>query len=245
LDTFAISASRRNDAAYLFRHELQQMRVPCDDYRFAGYINHLRDPKDFRILALDGFAGIVNIPPCGKQIKPGVWVGEDARVHRTARLLAPCFVGANAKVRASALLTRGSTVEHHSQIDCGTVVENASILQTTVIGAGLDVTHSVAGFQRIWNLRRAVEVEIYDRRLVATLRSAPVRVLNNAAEIAWIFSKSMVQTVLGRKASRTPDLRDAVCQPAAVLKKAEHAHANTDDGMPAADLLSVRRYGNE
>ena len=241
LDTFVISASRRNDAAYLFRHELRDMRVPCDDYRFAGYINHLRDPKDYRILALDGFAGIANIKPCGKEIKPGVWVGEKARVHRRARLLAPCFVGSYAKIRASALLTRGSSVEHHSEVDCGTVVENASLLQTTIVGAGLDVTHSVVGFQKIWNLRRAVEVEITDRRLVATLRSAPVRMLNNAVDIAWMFSKSIAQTVLGRKATPPPELRDAVCRPAAVLKKAEHSQ---DEGMPA-DLLSVRRYGNE
>ncbi len=241
LDTFVISASRRNDAAYLFRHELRDMRVPCDDYRFAGYINHLRDPKDFRILALDGFAGIANIKPCGKEVKPGVWIGEKARVHRSARLLAPCFVGSYAKVRAAALLTRGTSVEHHSEVDCGTVVENASLLQTTIVGAGLDVTHSVVGFQKIWNLRRAVEVEVTDRRLVAIQRSAPVRMLNNAAEIAWMFSKSMAQTVLGRKAAPRPELRDAVCRPAAVLKKAEHSQ---DEGVPA-DLLPVRRYGNE
>ena len=241
VDTFVISASRRNDAAYLFRHELRQMRVPCDDYRFAGYINHLRDPKEYRILALDGFAGIANIKPCGKEVKPGVWVGEKARVHRSARLLAPCFVGSYAKVRAAALLTRGSSVEHHSEVDCGTVVENSSLLQTTVVGAGLDVTHSVVGFQKIWNLRRAVEVEITDRRLVSTLSSAPVRMLNNAVDIAWLFSKSMAQTVLGRKAAPQPELRDAVCRPAAVLKKIENSQ---DEGLPA-DLLSVRRYGNE
>jgi NDP-sugar pyrophosphorylase family protein len=242
LDTFVISASRRNDAAYLFRHELQEMRVPCDDYRFAGYINHLRDPRDFRVLALDGFAGIANIPPCGKETKPGVWLGDNARVHRTARLLAPCFIGANANVRAAALLTRGSVAEHHTEIDCGTVVENSSILQTTKIGAGLDVTHSVVGFQRIWNLRRSVEVEISDRRLVATLRSAPVRMLNSAAEIAWIFSKAVAQTVLGRKPAPTPAIQDALCRPAAALKNMELAKEET---MPAADLLSVRRYGNE
>ena len=241
LDTFVISASRRNDAAYLFRHELRQMRVPCDDYRFAGYINHLRDPKDYRILALDGFAGIANIKPCGKEVKPGVWIGEKARVHRSARLLAPCFVGSYAKIRAAALMTRGSSVEHHSEVDCGTVVENSSLLQTTVVGAGLDVTHSVVGFQKIWNLRRAVEVEISDRRLVSTLSSAPVRMLNNAVDIAWLFSKSMAQTVLGRKAAPQPELRDAVCRPAAVLKKVENSQ---DEGLPA-DLLSVRRYGNE
>jgi NDP-sugar pyrophosphorylase family protein len=241
LDTFVISASRRNDAAYLFRHELREMRVPCEDYWFAGYINHLRDSKDLRVLALDGFAGIASIRPCGKEVKPGVWVGERARVHRTARLLAPAFVGANVKIRAAALLTRGSVVEHHADVDCGTVVENSTILQTTKIGAGLDVTHSVVGFQKIWSLRRAVEVDISDRQLVATLRSAPVRMLNDAAELALTLSRSMAQTFLGRRSS-TPELREAVCRQPAVLKKVEH---NKEESLPAGDLISVRRYGNE
>jgi len=77
--------------------------------------------------------------------------------------------------------------------------------------------------------------------LVSTLSSAPVRMLNNAVDIAWLFSKSMAQTVLGRKAAPQPELRDAVCRPAAVLKKVENSK---DEGLPA-DLLSVRRYGNE
>lgn len=242
LDTFVISASRRNDAAYLFRHELREMRVPCNDYRFSGYINHLRDPKDYRVLALDGFAGIANVPPCGKEIKPGVWVADKARIHRRARLLAPCFVGANARIRASALLTRGSTVEHNGRIDCGTVVENSSVLQTTVIGAGLDVTHSVVGFQRIWNLRRSVEVEISDHRLIASLHSAPVRMLNNAAEIAWMIPKSFFKSLLGRKPAPVPEIREAVCQPAAILKNTDRPK---EESLPAADLLPARRYGNE
>lgn len=243
LDTFVISASRRNDAAYLFRHELQEMRVPCEDYRFAGYVNRLETAQDLRIFALDGFAGVAAISPRGTEIKPGVWVGERARIHKTARLLAPCFVGSNARVRAAALLTRGSVAEHHTEIDCGTVVENSSILPATTVGAGLDVTHSVVGFRHIWHLRRATEVEICDTQLLGTMRSAPLRMLDNAAQLATTFSKSLAKTVLGRKAKKAPELRDAVCRPAAALKQADHAVPG--DGLAPSDLLSARRYGNE
>jgi NDP-sugar pyrophosphorylase family protein len=241
LETFVISASRRNDAAYLFRHELQQMRGTAEIYQFEGYVNPLRDARDLRVLALDSFAGIAQIPPCGREIKPGVWLAEGGRVHRTARLLAPCFVGARSKIRAASLLTRGSVVEHHAEVDCGTIVENSTILPATVVGAGLDAVQSVIGFSRVWNLHRSVEVEISDRQFVGALRSAPVRVVGSAAQIASFFTKSVGQELLGRKPAPQPELHEAVRRPAEALKKAGVA----EDGLPASEFLSARRYGNE
>jgi NDP-sugar pyrophosphorylase family protein len=241
IDTFVVSASRRNDAAYLFRHELQQMRGTSETYRFCGYVNPLQDARDLRVLALDGFSKIANIPPSGREIKPGVWVAEGARVHRTARLLAPCFVGARAKVRAASLLTRGSVAEHHAEIDCGTIVENSTVLPSAIVGAGLDAVQSVIGFRRIWNLHRSVEVEISDRQFVGALRSAPVRMVGSAAKMAAFFTKSVGQTLLGRKAAAKPELNEAVRRPAEALKNAEMAQ----DGLPASEFLPARRYGNE
>lgn len=243
LGTFVISASRRNDAAYLFRHELQQMRTPCEEFQHRGYMNPLLTPGDLRLLALDSFAGLTKIMPRGSEMKPGIWVGENAKIHRKARLLAPCFVGANAKVRASSLLTRGSVVEHHSEIDCGTVVENSTVLPMTTIGAGLDVTHSVLGFRRIWNLKRDVEVEVEDDRLVGQLGSAPRRVVASAARLTLFLPKILTQAALGRRAMPEPEIVEAVQRPAAALKTTENA--GEDPLATASDLISARRYGNQ
>lgn len=244
LDTFVISASRRNDAAYLFRHEFREMRVPTElhKYTFPGYVNPLLGARDLRLLALDGFAGTAVIPPCGREVKPGVWVGENARVHRTARLLAPCFVGAHAKVRASTLMTRGSVAEHHAEIDCGTVIENSTVLPTTIVGAGLDAVHSVLGFRHIWNLRRSVEVEISDGHLVGSAHSAPLRMVSSAVKLAAVFPISVARTLLGRRVAPTPELQEAVSRPAAALK---NASPPPEGGLAASEFLPARRYGNE
>jgi NDP-sugar pyrophosphorylase family protein len=243
LDTFVISASRRNDAAYLFRHELQQMRGSSDVYRFDGYVNPLRDARDLRLLALDSFAGATSIAPCGREIRPGIWVAEGARVHRTARLLAPCFIGASARVRAASLITRGSVIEHHAEVDCGTIIDNSTVLPRSFVGAGLDAIHAVIGFQRVWNLRRAVEVEISDH-FVGALRSAPTRIIRSAATLAALFTKSIGQTVPGRRAAPEPELQKAICQPASALNKVEAAKVQ-DEGVSATEFLQVRRYGNQ
>ena len=86
LDIFVLNASRRNDAASLFRSELQKLRTECKSFRVAGYVNRLKTAADLRCLALDGLLHKNSICPVGSEIKPGVWVGKSARIHRKARV---------------------------------------------------------------------------------------------------------------------------------------------------------------
>ena len=181
LGIFVVDASRRADATTLFRSRLQKVRDDCERFLAKGYVNRLRTVADFRCLALDGLLEKNAVRPVGKELKPGVWVGEGANIHSKARVLAPAFIGAYSKIRASSLVTRNSVIEHHAEVDCGTVVENSTILPFTYVGAGLDVMHSVVGFQRISHLMRNVEVEIHDRKLVGISPASTVFRLGSAA----------------------------------------------------------------
>ena len=164
LDLFVISASRRNDAAFIFRNMFERFRVPPDVFVLDDNQNRLQTVADFRRLALESFTGKNGIEPHGEQIKPGVWVAPGARVHRDARIVAPAYLGAYARVRALAVITRGSVVERNAEIDCGTVVENSTVLPFSRIGAGLDVSFSVVGFRHIYHLQREVAVEVADAK---------------------------------------------------------------------------------
>src|SRR5579872_3048092 len=88
LGTFVVSASRRNDAAFLFRHRLQECRSDCVDYAFAGYSNRLQSADDFRQIVRDALLRNNQIAPVGSEIRPGIWLGRGARVERKARLVA-------------------------------------------------------------------------------------------------------------------------------------------------------------
>lgn len=220
LDYFAISASRRNDAAFLLRSELKQFRSGCVQFPFSGYVNLLRSAAGLRQLAIDAFSGDNEIAPCGEQIKPGVWVAEGARIQRGARLLAPCFIGANAKIRAHAVITRCSTVERDACVDFGTVVENSSILPYANVGAGLDVMHSVIGFRRVAHLVRGAEVEITDPKLVNAVSSAAhVRALGHAISLATFVPKQLVKGVMNGHRPKPATLPQAVRTPSPALKQ--------------------------
>jgi hypothetical protein len=257
LDIFVISASRRNDAAFLFRNMLSAFRVPPENYRSGGYHNSLEGPDDLRRLALDSLSGNTGLEPQGQQVKPGVWTGKGARIHRQARVLAPAYVGAFATVRPLSVITRGSVIERDCQIDFGTVIENSTILANSYVGAGLDVISSVVGFRRIAHLQRHVEVEIGDRRLLSMASSsAPMRALLDAWNLALYMPKAFFAGLRARKQEvpatlpeaiqATPPAISAVSQRAvrvAGTETTEHqAHA---DRRFATELMATRRYGNE
>lgn len=238
LDIFVVSGSRRNDAAYLLRHELRAVRVPCDDFHYRGYVNPLLTPTDVRRMALDGFAGLCEIKPNGREIKPGVWVAEGASIHHRSRLLAPCFVGERARIRSKAVLTRGSVIEHDAIVDCGTVIDNSSVLAMSIIGAGLDLTQSVAGYKHIWSIKRDLSTEITDRQLVSVIRGSRHGLLYGATRLAASMPKLIWRSLAGHDEKTVP----------AQLRHSNPPHPPEvlpEEHVAASDLLPARRYGNE
>ncbi len=227
LDLFVVAASRRNEAAYLFRHRLTETRSRCGTWRFQGYSNALETPQHVRCLAVDALLGENTIVPAGRQVRPGVWVGDNAQIHSQARVLAPAYIGENAKIRCNAVITRCSVVEHHAEVDYGTVVEDASVLPYTYVGPGLDIVRSVVGSCRVASLDRGVEIEICDPRLLRALSpNAGRRVLANAASLAAFLPAQLFRGLFTGTRHRKPaELSAAVTAPSAL---------NTPAGFPAA-----------
>ncbi|MGO9517645.1 MAG: hypothetical protein ACLPND_11415, partial [Candidatus Korobacteraceae bacterium] len=174
LDYFILNASARNDAAALFGSRMTRLRKQEEPFRFTGYVNRLRDASDLRRLAVDGLLARNSVNPQGRQVRPGVWVQRPAHIHRKARIVAPAFIGAHARIRDAAVITRASAVEHHAQVDCGTVVEDSTLLPFTCLGAGLEVAHSVSGFRRLIDLPRKTEVEINDGKILGMRVLSPI-----------------------------------------------------------------------
>lgn len=245
----AANASRRNDAAYLFRHNMEEFRVPCKQYVFRGYVNRLITAADLRQLTVDGLLQRNQLQPVGKEIRPGVWAGPRASIHPRARIVAPAYVGERARIRASAVITRFASIEHHAVVDCGTVIENTSVAPYTYIGVGLDVNYAVVGENRIASLRRHVEVEIKDPKLLSTISaSAPVRTLRDITSLAAYLPHQIIRGMFSKSSRTMPsDVPTAVNTPSPALKEA--ALKKSDGSMDSAefpsDFVVARRYGNE
>ena len=131
-------------------------------YQSKGYVNLLQNARDFRRLVLDGFHSRCRLRPSGSEVKPGIWICEGTQIERSARVVAPAFIGRDAHISAECLITRGSNVESNSRVDFGTAVEDSSILSESYVGIGLDLTHSIVDGHNLFNLRHNVNLEITD-----------------------------------------------------------------------------------
>lgn len=251
LEIFCVSASRRNDAASLFRSALTKCRSDCPTYEHVGYVNLLTEPWDLRQFAIDILTLKLDTCPAGEEIRPGVWVAKGAVIEKGARVVAPAFIGPLARVRSGAVITRCSAVESHAEIDCGTIVENSSVVQYSYVGAGLDLTHSVVGRGCIANLKRGVTVEIADAKLVAYLAaSSGQKLLASAAELLTYLPRQMWHGIWGKYgAGRQQDVQTAIQQTSPALGKAagyQTPACDTDAAREfSTNLVVARRYGNE
>jgi hypothetical protein len=247
LDYFIISASRRNDAAQLFRTSLTKSRVPVGEFHFPTYVNRLEHPRDFRQLTLDSFNLKTAIRPGGKEIRPGIWKEDGARIDRGARIIAPAYIGASSRVRVSALVTRGSAIEHHCFIDCGTAVDNSTVLPFSQMGPGLDLCNSILSVQQITSLTRNVLVTIEDPRLVkAVSQTASVRMLAHTAELIFYLPRQIWRGLSGIETSKPVSIAETT--------NVDMQHyepplvgdcAREDSKVFETDLAVVRRYGNQ
>jgi hypothetical protein len=249
LEIFCVSASRRNDAASLFRSQLTKCRSECQLIEHQGYTNLLASALDLRQFAIDILTLRTETVPAGEQIKPGVWVVPGAQIEKGARILAPAFIGSRARVRSGAVITRCTSIEQQAQVDCGTVVENSTVLPYCAIGAGLELAHSVAGFAQIWNLRRTCMVRITDQKLLRHIAvTSGNRLLASAAELVTYVPRQFWRGMFGQKAPQA-DLNTALRQASPTLGNAAGYQAPACDSAAAnefpSNLAVARTHGNQ
>src|SRR5260221_53025 len=174
---------------------------------------HFHWPKHWplRQAALDILPRKPRTAPACEELKPGVWIGHGAIIEKGARVLAPAYIGAYARISTGAVITRCASVEHHAQVDCGSVVENSSVLPYCYVGAGLDLAHSVAGMRQIANLRRDVSVEVVDPKLIASIAvTSGKRLLTSAADFLTYLPRVAAQGIFSGGKPQQPDLNTAL-----------------------------------
>lgn len=82
------------------------------------------------------------VPP-GREVSPGIWVSYESRIHRTARLHPPVYVGTQADVERDAELGPYAVIEQGALIGRGARIRNSLVLPMTLLGEGLEVDDAV------------------------------------------------------------------------------------------------------
>jgi carbonic anhydrase/acetyltransferase-like protein (isoleucine patch superfamily) len=240
LEIFCLSSFRRNDAASLFRSRLRRCRSECAPFVHSGYFNPLADSGDLRQFGVDILTLKAETRPAGREIKPGIWVAPRATIEKGSRILAPAFIGYSARIRAGAVITRCTAIERHAQVDCGTMVENSTVLPYSRLGAGLDLAHSVVGMGHIANLRRSATVEVTDEKLLSQNSGmSGQKLLSTVAKLPETIWRALKRGALAHK----PDLEDALREPSPALDVSTCETKAASEFSP--NLVIARRYGDQ
>jgi hypothetical protein len=102
----------------------------------------------------------------------------------------------------------------------------------------------------LFNLKRGVEVEFSDPRLVGEASAhAPLRALGSLLSLASFFPAQFLRGLFAPSHRECPaSLPDAISAPAAAIEVPETIKASApavDAGEFPANLVIARRYGNE
>ena len=160
---------------------LNEARRVGASYFVRGYVNRLTHPRDLRQFAVDTLRKRLELGPSGQEIRPGVWIDDGAEIYRKARIVAPAYIGRGSKLLEESLITRCTSIENNCCVDCGTVIEDSSILANTNIGIWLDVRNALVNENTILSLGRDVAIEIPDASIIRS--SPPTRRVTSVVRI--------------------------------------------------------------
>lgn len=206
-------------SASTFDALLVPSQPPRATYFIREYVNRITHPRDLRQFAEDSLRGRCESRPSGKQVRPGVWMDEKAEVHRKARIVAPAYIGRGSEIKPDAVITRFSTIEKDCCVDCGTVVEDSSILANTNVGIWLDVCYAVVSGNKLFSLGRDAAIEISDTSIMRRGSGCATnsRAERNKPEMASAGNKraKSIKNVFKKERSAAPLWPDANIFPGA------------------------------
>ena len=105
----------------------------------------------------------------GREIEPHLWLGRNARVHSTARLISPVFIGEDCSVAAGAVIGPNAVISNASLIEESCLATNALVMPRTYVGAGLELDRAVVSGNRLVNLRLGTTLTVTDDFVLSRL----------------------------------------------------------------------------
>jgi mannose-1-phosphate guanylyltransferase len=105
----------------------------------------------------------------GRELQPGVWVSPRARVHPTARLLSPLFIGEHATIGRAATVGPDVVVSCRCAIAEETQVQRSLILPDTYVGPDLDLCDVIVSKNLLVNVRLEALTKIHEPGLLANI----------------------------------------------------------------------------
>lgn len=149
-----------NTGMYIFEPEVLKMMEPDKNYDWSkdifpalleqgkpifgaaqpGYWCDIGNLKQYREVHEDALNGKTGTKLPGKQIKKGVWVGEDTEISPAAKIEGPVVIGKNCKIKSGAVIGEYSVIGNNCIIEEKSRIANSIVWNNAYIGKKAHIT---------------------------------------------------------------------------------------------------------
>jgi len=98
-------------------------------------------------------------------VAPGLWIGNGCRIHPTAVVTAPAYLGDHVLVGAGAVVGPNAAIGARSIIDRNATVIDGIVAPESYLGAGVEMRQSLLAGRSLVNVALGACVEVPDREL--------------------------------------------------------------------------------
>ncbi|PKN01154.1 MAG: hypothetical protein CVU77_06675 [Elusimicrobia bacterium HGW-Elusimicrobia-1] len=126
---------------------LLKKRLPIYGYVTKSYWTDVGNLKEYRQGQRDALDGKISLKIPGRQIRKGVYVGDGARIHPTARLLAPCVVGRECLIEKNAIIGPDTVIAAKCRIARGASVSNSILWGRVRVAPRVKLDNCIIGYR--------------------------------------------------------------------------------------------------
>jgi NDP-sugar pyrophosphorylase family protein len=119
--------------------------VPFFRWRLESYWNDVGNIQQYRLSNFDALLGQVALDVPGREIRPGVWVGQGTQIEPGVRIQAPVLIGAGCLVESEVELIGPLIIGDGCVIERGAVLEGTINWDGVKTGRGSRLAGSILG----------------------------------------------------------------------------------------------------
>jgi len=182
----------------------------------AGSAEALLDAAKALLRAPDYPIGIARRPSAD-----GLWIGNGARIHPSARLTAPVWLGEHVLVAADAVIGPDAVIGARSIVDRGATIAGSLVARESYVGAGVELRESILSGRCLVNVAVEARLDIADRELAGPVvavedSTRPVFAERLLAAALWAASWPLAKIA---RASASADRQDTAAEAVAAIQR--------------------------
>jgi len=118
---------------------------PLYGVALKGYWCDIGDLRQYLQAHFDFLSGIVKLDMAGRQIKPGIFVQDDAQIHETAQIRGPVFIGAGTTIGEKVEIEPLTVIGSGCLIQDEASIKRSVLWNNVLVGPGANLRGAVVG----------------------------------------------------------------------------------------------------